>query len=104
MAELWKMLISAQESYLPGQKGMPAQLLKEKEEEIVRINQELQERAKKISDEQLRNKEKNKEKEKERDMKERTWELQRPREVIVQYCFNFGWCSDLKVFFQYFSM
>jgi hypothetical protein len=57
MAELWKLLISAQENYQPGQKGMPTQLLKEKEEEIKRINQELQERARKISEDQQRFKE-----------------------------------------------
>ena len=63
MSELWKLLISAQENYLPGQKGMPTQLLKEKEEEINRINQELQERARKISEDQQRFKERGKEKE-----------------------------------------
>jgi hypothetical protein len=57
MAELWKLLISAQDNYQPGQKGMPSQLLKEKEEEIKRINQELQERARKISEDQQRFKE-----------------------------------------------
>eukprot|EP00961_Rhodomonas_salina_P064164 862608-Rhodomonas_salina.2 len=46
MAELWKLLISAQENCKEEKgkiiKGMPQQLLDEKQEELKRINSELQ--------------------------------------------------------------
>ena len=52
MGELWSMCISAQANFAIDErgkavKGMPAQLLKEKEDEIMRINKEIQERASK---------------------------------------------------------
>ena len=39
VAELWNLLLSAQENHLPGQKGIPTELLKEKIIEIDKLNQ-----------------------------------------------------------------
>jgi serine/arginine repetitive matrix protein 1 len=49
VAELWKLLISAQENYLPGQKGIPTELLKEKIIEIDKLNKVIEFRKKKSS-------------------------------------------------------
>jgi hypothetical protein len=46
VAELWKLLISAQENYLPGQKGIPTELLKEKIIEIDKLNKVIEFRQK----------------------------------------------------------
>ena len=37
--ELWNLLLSAQENYQPGRKGIPNELIKEKMEEFSRINE-----------------------------------------------------------------
>ena len=84
MGELWSMCISAQENYkvVNGKpvKGMPTQLIKEKEDEIKRINSELQERAKKIQEEQERVRERARQAEIER-QKEREAMLRRQVEM-----------------------
>lgn len=77
MAELWKLLLSAQENFkLVGGKpvkGMPSELLKQKEEEIKKINDEIQERSRKIAEEQeaQRRREREREREREEDLKRR---------------------------------
>jgi TolA-binding protein len=77
MAELWKLLLSAQENFkLVGGKpvkGMPSELLKEKEEEIKKMNDEIQERSKRIAEEQeaQRRREREREREREEDLKRR---------------------------------
>jgi hypothetical protein len=37
--ELWNLLLSAQDNYQPGRKGIPSELIKEKMEEFARINE-----------------------------------------------------------------
>ena len=37
--DLWKLLLSAQENYQPGRKGIPDEMIKEKMEEFSRINE-----------------------------------------------------------------
>ena len=80
MGELWSMCISAQANFAIDErgkavKGMPAQLLKEKEDEIRRINKEIQERASKKKEEQERAHERQQQAQRERE-RERERELE----------------------------
>ena len=79
MGELWSMCISAQANFAIDErgkavKGMPAQLLKEKEDEIMRINKEIQERASKKKEEQERAHERQQQAQRERDAQAREHE------------------------------
>jgi hypothetical protein len=83
MAELWELILSAQDNYKVEDgkpvKGMPALLVKEKEEEIARMNAELQMRARRIQEEQERARQREAERERERE-RERQREADRERE------------------------